>query len=733
MVDLEACLQLSRGDEPRRPRASTPALAARPELAARVHGLELARVAGRAARSSRRSRRRSAVTRRPRSRRSARRVPGLAGLGVRTRTRSLEWLAGDAVRGGERPRRHAARARVVLLPGQSLPARAARAHGGRSSCRRATRGSSTSTPASASSRCRSRRATAARRCAVEQSRVAAEDARVSARRAGLAQRARARGGRGGGAARAAARGEGERIVLDPPRTGAGRGVVEAIAARRPAVVVYVSCDPPTLGRDLALFAAHGYRPDAVHLFDQFPKTFHLETVVRLCGRAVTSASARRPLAPASRYALVVTVSKRLHRRLRGLRWPGSVRPCAARCSDSPCASASAACSRTGRPPPLKRCGSPASAAAGARARARGRGLGARGAPGARGGGAGASVRRRPRSRGWRSSRGRCSRGWRGARSTTARSELTGTLRGDAEERDGRLVFVLEAEERRASAARLRAAAGRVRVEVGGEAERPRLLDARPGRGLDDAAAGERRGRRTRGLRLLQDGAPRRAAPRPGATRRAPVRRAPARGARATRSSARCRRDTERGLVRAMVLGDRSEIDDATAEAFKASGTYHVLALSGAQVALLAALLSSGCCGGCRPSPWIEAGVTTLAISGYAVLRGRRRADRARRAHGGGRAARAARSRSTRTPRNLLGLAALVLLVGPAVERRRRRLPALLRRDPRDPRARRPAHARACRGCRCASTSRSRRRWRRSARWRRCWRCTSTAWRRRRSC
>jgi 23S rRNA (uracil1939-C5)-methyltransferase len=58
-------------------------------------------------------------------------------------------------------------------------------------------------------------------------------------------------------------------------------VVEALAARGPATLVYVSCDPPTLGRDLALFAARGYRPDAVHLFDQFPKTFHIETVVRL--------------------------------------------------------------------------------------------------------------------------------------------------------------------------------------------------------------------------------------------------------------------------------------------------------------------------------------------------------------------------------------------------------------------------------------------------------------------
>ena len=78
--------------------------------------------------------------------------------------------------------------------------------------------------------------------------------------------------------------------------------------------------------------------------------------------------------------------------------------------------------------------------------------------------------------------------------------------------------------------------------------------------------------------------------------------------------------TERGLVRAMVLGDRSEIDDTTAEAFKASGTYHVLALSGAQVALVAALLSS-LLRRLQASPWLEACVTTLAISGYAVFVG----------------------------------------------------------------------------------------------------------------
>jgi 23S rRNA (uracil1939-C5)-methyltransferase len=74
---------------------------------------------------------------------------------------------------------------------------------------------------------------------------------------------------------------GESIVVDPPRTGLEPGVVERLAARRPQAIVYVSCDPATLGRDLALFASRGLRPDAVRLFDLFPDTLHLETVVRL--------------------------------------------------------------------------------------------------------------------------------------------------------------------------------------------------------------------------------------------------------------------------------------------------------------------------------------------------------------------------------------------------------------------------------------------------------------------
>jgi 23S rRNA (uracil1939-C5)-methyltransferase len=73
----------------------------------------------------------------------------------------------------------------------------------------------------------------------------------------------------------------ENIVLDPPRSGAGRDVVGAVVGRRPSAVVYVSCDPPTLGRDLAEFGRLGYRPDRMRVFDMFPNTFHLETLARL--------------------------------------------------------------------------------------------------------------------------------------------------------------------------------------------------------------------------------------------------------------------------------------------------------------------------------------------------------------------------------------------------------------------------------------------------------------------
>jgi len=119
--------------------------------------------------------------------------------------------------------------------------------------------------------------------AVEASAMAVEDARWNAAQAGLRHVEVQRGD----VAEALAQwpvGEKERIVLDPPRVGAGPLVVQRIAARRPEAIAYVSCDPATLGRDLKAFAAQGYAPDAVRVFDLFPDTFHLETLVRLVPR-----------------------------------------------------------------------------------------------------------------------------------------------------------------------------------------------------------------------------------------------------------------------------------------------------------------------------------------------------------------------------------------------------------------------------------------------------------------
>lgn len=71
------------------------------------------------------------------------------------------------------------------------------------------------------------------------------------------------------------------VVLDPPRTGAKREVVEQIAAVRPRVVAYVACEPAALARDVAIFAEHGYRLTGLRAFDIFPMTHHVECVALL--------------------------------------------------------------------------------------------------------------------------------------------------------------------------------------------------------------------------------------------------------------------------------------------------------------------------------------------------------------------------------------------------------------------------------------------------------------------
>ena len=68
------------------------------------------------------------------------------------------------------------------------------------------------------------------------------------------------------------------VVLDPPRAGAGRDVVEAVARLKPAQVVYVACDPVAFARDTALFADLGYHLGGLRAFDLFPHTHHVEAV-----------------------------------------------------------------------------------------------------------------------------------------------------------------------------------------------------------------------------------------------------------------------------------------------------------------------------------------------------------------------------------------------------------------------------------------------------------------------
>lgn len=80
------------------------------------------------------------------------------------------------------------------------------------------------------------------------------------------------------------------VVLDPPRAGARRNVVERIAGLRPRAVAYVACDPAALARDLAYFHAVGYELRDLRAIDLFPMTHHVECVAALVRAGSTPTS-----------------------------------------------------------------------------------------------------------------------------------------------------------------------------------------------------------------------------------------------------------------------------------------------------------------------------------------------------------------------------------------------------------------------------------------------------------
>ena len=82
------------------------------------------------------------------------------------------------------------------------------------------------------------------------------------------------------------------IVVDPPRKGMSPEAIDAMVSMQPPRIVYVSCDPGTLARDVKLLTQHGYTLKQALAVDMFPQTPHVETVVLLSKGEVDSKKIR---------------------------------------------------------------------------------------------------------------------------------------------------------------------------------------------------------------------------------------------------------------------------------------------------------------------------------------------------------------------------------------------------------------------------------------------------------
>jgi tRNA/tmRNA/rRNA uracil-C5-methylase (TrmA/RlmC/RlmD family) len=74
---------------------------------------------------------------------------------------------------------------------------------------------------------------------------------------------------------------GATVILDPPRAGAGKTVVDQLVFLEPKKILYVACDPVSLARDLKAFMGSGYRLEQIRSYDLFPHTHHFETIASL--------------------------------------------------------------------------------------------------------------------------------------------------------------------------------------------------------------------------------------------------------------------------------------------------------------------------------------------------------------------------------------------------------------------------------------------------------------------
>lgn len=111
---------------------------------------------------------------------------------------------------------------------------------------------------------------------------AVENARYNAAQNGVESAEYICGDAGATAAELAARGvKPDVIIVDPPRKGVSAELIEAVCAMAPERLVYVSCDPATLARDLKILSERGWRADECTAVDMFPRTSHVETVVKL--------------------------------------------------------------------------------------------------------------------------------------------------------------------------------------------------------------------------------------------------------------------------------------------------------------------------------------------------------------------------------------------------------------------------------------------------------------------